>query len=301
MKKRSFNKKGKQGSDKKKEDVENKPATSSLATVSSFKEFVPQNPPVALFPAQETKEGDKPDKKPSGLKTFYRKRRCGNKKTDDKMDAKSSEVKQESVASEVVEILEEKEQTTSKKPRKPRTRKSKQAGEMQANSSTQPQQNADQQSADIQPPQPKPRRNRTNNRKQPLLIRSDSAASTLSSVSTMSAMSTSDLPLRDKLEKELMKQRYFCPICMDVVKRNQLIWSCRECYCVIHLQCMKQWVFQNLDQTTLASLPKLAKDPFKFWDIFIITALQQWLHVVLYVVVSNKCLALCLAVTVVMV
>ena len=88
-----------------------------------------------------------------------------------------------------------------------------------------------------------------------------STVSTMSTMSSMSTISNSDLPLRERLERDLGRQKYTCAICMDVIRKRQLIWSCRECFVVLHLQCMKQWIFKYLDTVTLESIPKLARDP----------------------------------------
>ena len=66
---------------------------------------------------------------------------------------------------------------------------------------------------------------------------------------------------RERLERDLGHQKYTCAICMDTIKRHQLIWSCRECFVVLHLFCMKEWIFKYLDTVTMDSLPKQARDP----------------------------------------
>lgn len=88
-----------------------------------------------------------------------------------------------------------------------------------------------------------------------------SAMSTISTLSSVSTISNSDLPLRERLERDLGHQKYTCAICMDTIKRHQLIWSCRECFVVLHLFCMKEWIFKYLDTVTMDSLPKQARDP----------------------------------------
>ena len=89
-----------------------------------------------------------------------------------------------------------------------------------------------------------------------------STMSTLSFASTASFLSTgkTDMPLRERLELEFMRNKYQCPICMDRVSRSHKIWSCPNCYAVLHIHCMKQWMFSNLDAATKDSLPKQAKD-----------------------------------------
>lgn len=90
-----------------------------------------------------------------------------------------------------------------------------------------------------------------------------STVSTASTVSTHSSLSSADLPLRDRLERELSRERYACAICMEVIQKKQLIWSCPSCYVVLHLHCMKQWIVKYLDDATLNAIPRHARDPFK--------------------------------------
>lgn len=89
-----------------------------------------------------------------------------------------------------------------------------------------------------------------------------STASTFSTLTTASSLSTStsDLPLRERLEAEMMRKRYHCPVCMESIVKSHKIWSCPCCYAIIHIHCMKQWMFSNLDAVTKDSLPKQAKD-----------------------------------------
>ncbi len=86
------------------------------------------------------------------------------------------------------------------------------------------------------------------------------AISVASTASTVSTLSTSDLPLRDRLERDLVRQKYRCAICMDFVGKKNKIWSCPDCYVVLHMNCMKEWMFNNLDAATKEMLPKQARD-----------------------------------------
>eukprot|EP00049_Salpingoeca_infusionum_P014848 m.283854 g.283854 ORF g.283854 m.283854 type:complete len:1004 (-) comp15759_c0_seq3:218-3229(-) len=47
--------------------------------------------------------------------------------------------------------------------------------------------------------------------------------------------------LAARLTHELMDERYECMICLDNVKRDDFVWSCRECYRVMHAECIKEW------------------------------------------------------------
>ena len=85
----------------------------------------------------------------------------------------------------------------------------------------------------------------------------------MSTLSTHSSLSCADLPLRERLESELSRERYSCAICMEVIRKQQLIWSCPSCYVVLHLHCMKQWIVRYLDSATLATIPSFARDSSK--------------------------------------
>lgn len=250
VKKQSFKKKGYPAKPNK--DSNTNPSASTLADVHGFKEFVPKNSTVQQLPSASTEENNKAkDSQESKPSQKPRKRYNNKKPVKPKQD---KPVVTNEVSTEVVVQEEGQQNPPAKKPRKPRTKKPK----VNPEGTDAPKDNV--------ASKPKPKKNRQPTKK-PMLERVDSSISdTLSVASTVSNFSTtsSDLPLRDKLERELQKQRYYCPICMDVVKRQQLIWSCHECFCVIHLQCMKQWIFRNLDTVTLESLPKLARDPSKF-------------------------------------
>lgn len=86
-----------------------------------------------------------------------------------------------------------------------------------------------------------------------------SSQSSLSSMSSTSTYSTSDLPLRERLERDLSNEKYRCAICMEFIRKEQKIWSCPHCFVVLHMFCMKEWMFSNLDTATRDSLPKQAR------------------------------------------
>ena len=88
---------------------------------------------------------------------------------------------------------------------------------------------------------------------------SQSTLSSMSSLSSASTTSNSDLPLREHLERDLSKEKYRCAICMEFIRKEQKIWSCPHCYVVLHMFCMKEWMFSNLDTATRDSLPKQAR------------------------------------------
>ena len=39
-----------------------------------------------------------------------------------------------------------------------------------------------------------------------------------------------------------------CLICISIIKRKDAIWSCIECHCVMHLQCIQRWAKDSIYQ-----------------------------------------------------
>ncbi|KAI9298017.1 hypothetical protein K502DRAFT_322978 [Neoconidiobolus thromboides FSU 785] len=50
-----------------------------------------------------------------------------------------------------------------------------------------------------------------------------------------------DQDLRSKLINELSNNTYECMVCWDNVKNKHQIWSCKSCYAIFHLSCIKKW------------------------------------------------------------
>lgn len=100
---------------------------------------------------------------------------------------------------------------------------------------------------------------------------SQSTLSSMSSLSSASITSNSDLPLREHLERDLSKEKYRCAICMEFIRKEQKIWSCPHCYVVLHMFCMKEWMFSNLDTATRDSLPKQARSVSRAFFSFPLT------------------------------
>eukprot|EP00058_Branchiostoma_floridae_P026212 XP_002611702.1 hypothetical protein BRAFLDRAFT_117080 [Branchiostoma floridae] len=44
-----------------------------------------------------------------------------------------------------------------------------------------------------------------------------------------------------------------CLICIATIKRNEPVWNCRLCACMLHLQCIQRWVRDGVTQTSLLS------------------------------------------------
>ena len=254
---------------------------SSLASIESYQEFVPKGPITIPTVPKEEQEDTTSATKPKTTKNNRNRNRKANRntntsnKTEKNVPANSINQNEENPSDQKSPSKPKKTQTSTnesvdlssevqvqnqplRKPRKPRSKNPKTQATFIPAEPTESKQDTQAKQGKQKP------RNKSN--KNPRILRCDSVASDMSIASNFSSYSTSssDLPLREKLERELLKQTYLCPICMDSVKHHQLIWSCHGCYCIIHLQCMKRWIFQNLDPITLSSLPKLAKDPAKF-------------------------------------
>lgn len=46
---------------------------------------------------------------------------------------------------------------------------------------------------------------------------------------------------RERLTSQLIKGRLECLVCCDYIKQNDCIWSCSNCYHVLHLNCVEKW------------------------------------------------------------
>ncbi|GFT66664.1 NF-X1-type zinc finger protein NFXL1 [Nephila pilipes] len=48
------------------------------------------------------------------------------------------------------------------------------------------------------------------------------------------------------LQDTLTSRAVVCLICIESVKRNDKIWSCQNCYCMLHLECIQKWAKDSL-------------------------------------------------------
>lgn len=39
-----------------------------------------------------------------------------------------------------------------------------------------------------------------------------------------------------------------CLICISSVKRTDAVWSCQNCFCVMHMQCIQRWANDSIFQ-----------------------------------------------------
>ncbi|KAL9648296.1 hypothetical protein ABK040_001713 [Willaertia magna] len=59
------------------------------------------------------------------------------------------------------------------------------------------------------------------------------------------------LSLKDKLIYQLNHNLYECVICNDLIKNHESTWNCNDCYRIFHLDCIKLWVKQKLENEQL--------------------------------------------------
>ncbi|XP_043669081.1 protein shuttle craft isoform X1 [Vespula pensylvanica] len=50
-----------------------------------------------------------------------------------------------------------------------------------------------------------------------------------------------DASQRERLTDQLNKGQLECLVCCEYIKQNDYIWSCSNCYHVLHLKCIKKW------------------------------------------------------------
>jgi transcriptional repressor NF-X1 len=50
-----------------------------------------------------------------------------------------------------------------------------------------------------------------------------------------------DVSQRDRLTDQLTRGVLECLVCCDRVRQHDSVWSCTNCYHVLHLRCIKKW------------------------------------------------------------
>ena len=45
-----------------------------------------------------------------------------------------------------------------------------------------------------------------------------------------------------------LKSSASCLICISDIKRTEAIWTCDECYCILHMQCIQRWAKDSISQ-----------------------------------------------------
>ncbi|CAI8057869.1 NF-X1-type zinc finger protein NFXL1 [Geodia barretti] len=56
-----------------------------------------------------------------------------------------------------------------------------------------------------------------------------------------------------------------CLVCLSSIKRTDAVWSCSQCYCLFHLQCIQQWARDGERQLSLLS-PELFPGQEVLWS-----------------------------------
>lgn len=46
---------------------------------------------------------------------------------------------------------------------------------------------------------------------------------------------------RERLEQLIIQRTLECLVCCEKLRHSDKIWSCRQCYHILHLQCVKRW------------------------------------------------------------
>lgn len=54
--------------------------------------------------------------------------------------------------------------------------------------------------------------------------------------------------LRKIVSERLIAGTHECVICLELIKRHDELWSCRNCFGVFHFRCMKAWVAKNAEE-----------------------------------------------------
>lgn len=49
------------------------------------------------------------------------------------------------------------------------------------------------------------------------------------------------LSQREKLIRDIETRRLECPVCVELIKTHHSVWSCHNCYHILHLQCIIKW------------------------------------------------------------
>jgi len=50
-----------------------------------------------------------------------------------------------------------------------------------------------------------------------------------------------DVSQRERLTEQLNRGLLECLVCYEHIKQNDYVWSCNNCYHVLHLKCIKKW------------------------------------------------------------
>lgn len=51
---------------------------------------------------------------------------------------------------------------------------------------------------------------------------------------------------RERLTEQLDKGTLECLVCCERVKQTEPVWSCSNCYHVLHLRCIRKWAISSM-------------------------------------------------------
>ena len=56
-----------------------------------------------------------------------------------------------------------------------------------------------------------------------------------------------DASQRERLTEQLNRGQLECLVCCEFMRQSDYIWSCKNCYHVIHLKCVQKWAKSSQD------------------------------------------------------
>merc|ERR1711892_354719 len=91
-------------------------------------------------------------------------------------------------------------------------------------------------------------RSKQSNKKKTKNEEIDQLASSVSALITKRNKFLIDADQRVVLLDKLKKNKLECAICMEFVKHQHSIWSCKNCFNILHLKCAKDWAQSNMNK-----------------------------------------------------
>ncbi|XP_034950797.1 protein shuttle craft-like [Chelonus insularis] len=85
----------------------------------------------------------------------------------------------------------------------------------------------------------KPKENSTNREEKPVNWRLKSNTNRMKKINKADLDDASSQ--RERLTEQLNRGQLECLVCCDSIRQNDSIWSCDNCYHVLHLKCIKKW------------------------------------------------------------
>ena len=97
-------------------------------------------------------------------------------------------------------------------------------------------------------PAQSPRRNRNRETKNRETNEIDNLASSVSKLISKRNKFMINADQRVVLLDKIKKNKLECAICMEKIKNHQAIWSCKNCYNILHLKCAKEWAQSTMNK-----------------------------------------------------